>query len=339
VAVVVSEGYAYVAAATYGLRVVDISDPAHPVEVGAYDTQSYAIGVDVAGDYAYVVTLPSITEAKAGLHVVDVSDPAHPTKVGSRHQIEGCYRDIVVANGIAYLPNEWGLELIDVSSPHTSTLAGTISLQGEEWAATTGVDLSGTSAYVAGDGGLYIIDVSNPVSPTLISSFKDSQWVKGFDVAVAGTTAYVTHHGGDELKIIDVSDPPHPTQLGAYCGPSLPERVIVVSSTAYVAFGSGGLHGIDVTDPLSPTLALSYDTPGYAIASAVAGNTVYVADAHGGLLILEIVGEKSEVSKRMWSRPASAITALDDVTPRQPPIVNFRERTLLIQHGRNRIEE
>jgi len=34
--------------------VVDVCDPAHPIEVGYYNTPGYAYGVEVSGNYAYV---------------------------------------------------------------------------------------------------------------------------------------------------------------------------------------------------------------------------------------------------------------------------------------------
>jgi len=46
--------YAYVADGSGGLRVVDVSDPAHPTEVGFYATPGDARDVAVAGDYIYV---------------------------------------------------------------------------------------------------------------------------------------------------------------------------------------------------------------------------------------------------------------------------------------------
>jgi hypothetical protein len=329
-AAAVSGDYAYVGAATYGLRVVDISDPVHPVEVGAYDTQAHVVGVAVDGNYAYVSA--AFGEPGTGLHVVDVSNPAHPTGVGFCEPV-GIPRDIAVAGGIAYIADEWGLQLIDVSFPHMPTHVGRVILQGEEWAATTGVAVSGTLAYVAQDSqGMRIVDVSNPVSPTLMSTFKDPEWVKGFGVAVAGTRAYVTHHGGDGLKIIDVSDPLHPALLGGYRGPSLPERLTVVSNTAYVAFGNSGLLGIDATDPTSPALAFAYDTPGYAIAPAIVGNHTYVADGPGGLLILGIGGGQSAVSGQVWTVPDSAGS-------NRFPMPRHSERVSLLQRGRDGVGE
>ena len=74
--VVVSGRRAYAAAVDAGLRVLDISDPAHPHEVGAYDTPQSAWGVAISGTLAYVAA------SVAGLRVVDVSDPAHPRELG-----------------------------------------------------------------------------------------------------------------------------------------------------------------------------------------------------------------------------------------------------------------
>ena len=54
-AVAVAGSYAYVADGfDGGLRVVDVSDPGAPVEVGHLGDLSIALGVAVAGDFAYV---------------------------------------------------------------------------------------------------------------------------------------------------------------------------------------------------------------------------------------------------------------------------------------------
>ncbi|MEN8164339.1 MAG: hypothetical protein ABFS37_09430, partial [Acidobacteriota bacterium] len=59
-----------------GLRVIDISTPASPVEVGFLDTPGYAYGVTVSDGYAYV------GDNYSGLRVIDISSPASPTEVG-----------------------------------------------------------------------------------------------------------------------------------------------------------------------------------------------------------------------------------------------------------------
>jgi len=52
--VAASGGYAYVANASAGLRVLDVSDPSAPVEVGFFDTPGVFWGIAVSGSYAYV---------------------------------------------------------------------------------------------------------------------------------------------------------------------------------------------------------------------------------------------------------------------------------------------
>ena len=65
--------YAYVATEGAGLRVVDVSSPTAPVEVGFCDTMRDAYGVAVAGNYAYVAD-------GDGLRVVDVSNRSAPMR-------------------------------------------------------------------------------------------------------------------------------------------------------------------------------------------------------------------------------------------------------------------
>ncbi len=340
VAVAVSGSYAYVAAATQGLRVVDISDLRHPFEVGGSGTQGSAIGVVVADDYAYVAVMCE-GGLLGGLQVVDVSDPTHPTQVGFRPESEGCYRDIALANGMVYIPDELGLEVMDISSPDTPTVAGYIHLQGEEWTATTGVDVLDGLAYVAGDRGLDIVDVTDPSSPALIATYSDPPWVKGVDVAVAGNIACVTHHGGEALKITDVSDPQHPVRVAGYYGPTLPERITIADSIAYVAFGNAGLRGIDITDPANPALVSSCDTPGYAFASVVVGDQIYVADGQGGLVILETTDREPRAHESAWIRTTSTMTAADSRMPGQPPAAMPRisPRTLSKHYGKSGTHE
>jgi len=73
---VVMNNYAYVADSQAGLHVLDVSDPAAPLEVGLYRTPSRPSDVALADGYAYVHDL------SGGLHVLNVSDPSTPVGVG-----------------------------------------------------------------------------------------------------------------------------------------------------------------------------------------------------------------------------------------------------------------
>ena len=60
----VSGSYAYMADGADGLRIIDVSNPASPVEVGFFDTGAYALGVGVSGSYAYVA------DGEDGLYII-----------------------------------------------------------------------------------------------------------------------------------------------------------------------------------------------------------------------------------------------------------------------------
>ena len=56
--VAVFGSYVYVADDEAGLRVINVADPAHPMEAGFYDTPGNAYGIAVSGVYAYVADSP-----------------------------------------------------------------------------------------------------------------------------------------------------------------------------------------------------------------------------------------------------------------------------------------
>ena len=101
--------YAYVADWSGGLRVVDVSVPSGPREVGFWDSAVYARNVSVVGSYAYVV------EYDAGLRVIDVSDPTNPREV-AYYDTPGTAHDVSMAGAYAYVADgEADLRVIDLS--------------------------------------------------------------------------------------------------------------------------------------------------------------------------------------------------------------------------------
>lgn len=68
----VQGNYAYVACRQGGLQVVDVSNPAHPVLAGSYDTSNYATSIDLSGNLAVV------SSGGGGVYLFDVSSPQAP---------------------------------------------------------------------------------------------------------------------------------------------------------------------------------------------------------------------------------------------------------------------
>jgi hypothetical protein len=112
--------YAYVAAASAGLRIVNVSDPANPTGVGFYDMAGGAMAVAVVGSYAYVADSGS----QGGLRIIDISDPEHPSEPGVCCTVQGSAHAVAVAGDYAYYATSFGLHIIDIHDPATPNEVG-----------------------------------------------------------------------------------------------------------------------------------------------------------------------------------------------------------------------
>jgi hypothetical protein len=86
--------------------VIDVSNPASPVELGALDTPGSALDVEVVGDRAY------LADSHDGLRVIDVSNPTVPMELGTFHMPDP--REVEVVGNFAYVAGYFsGLHIID----------------------------------------------------------------------------------------------------------------------------------------------------------------------------------------------------------------------------------
>ncbi len=277
--------YAYVAAGQYGLRVVDISDPTRPREVGSETAVGWAETIAVAGQHAYIGTLPY---EGSRLQVVNIADPAHPTLVSSLALEPGVSRDIVVRDGIAYIADEWGLQLIDVSNPLTPVRLSFTDLHtgASGQPATVGIDVKGNMAFIAqSEGGLLVVDVSDPRKPTLAATYKSPDILKVVSLVVLGKRVYMGDHG--RLQIVDISSATRPKGLGFVPVSGTIDGMALAGDDLYLAGGATGLEAMEVSAPQTPVTMGNRYLPGSTLEVAVAGDLVYAASQDGGLFVLE----------------------------------------------------
>ena len=272
--VVVSGSYAYVADDSAGLRIINISDPAHPTETGFYDTPGTAWKVVVSGSYAYVA------DEGAGLRIINISDPAHPTETGF-YDTPGSAQGVDVKGNYAYVADGASLRIINISDPANPTEAGVYDTLGYYM----GVATSSIYPYayvVNGNYGLQVLNINVPATPGEVGFYDTPGWAGG--VASSGNYIYVAD-GFSGLRILDLGGGLH--EVGYYDTPSYAQNVAVFGSFAYVADAAAGLRVINISNPASPMEAGFYDTPGSVYAVAVSGSLVYVADGDSGLRILQ----------------------------------------------------
>ncbi len=198
---------ALVADGDEGLRILGLSDPSNPHEVGHLARPAFRVGWE--GSIAYVAQNDT-------LHTVDLSVPATPVHLGKCGYpwlaevdvLENlCARDSLVYCACAL----FGLRIFNVADPSHPFVTGGESLpRGGFWADAVGV--SGNCAFLAAEnGGLQVADISNPQEPEWIGSYDTVPcWVE--NVCVTGDRVFLAARRG--LWLLDVSDPTRPIERG-----------------------------------------------------------------------------------------------------------------------------
>lgn len=262
-----------------GLRVLDISDPANPRLVAAYETANDAWGLALSGDRAYMVESKWDSDngrPAATLHVLDVSDPTNLRHLGAC-DVVGEVRRVAVSSSHAYLTAfRDGLLIVDMSDPTAREPAGEY-LGATEGASTLSVTVAGNYAFVGYDNSgpnshldaLEVLDISNPTQPERVGSA-----IPGIvtDVKVFGDHAYVSRSNG--LTILDIRDPANPTHVAEV----LVNGRIHLQGNLLLSKSANTLLLTDVSDPKDPELLGAYDEAELPDGvAAVSGNHVFIA--------------------------------------------------------------
>jgi hypothetical protein len=258
-AVSVSDSTLYVGAGFVGgARILDVTDPAQPIEVGSFHTPGDAYKTVVRDGVAYVADGPT------ALSIYDVSEPSSVHQVGSydtpspkpNSPAAGSGNDVALQDHFAFLAQGWrGLRILDVADPANPIEISSVALQGDARA----VAVDGTFAYVILEpGSLAIIDISDPTSAAQIASYDLRGDARS--VAVAGNLAYVPSAGrlkldagglqvvsSAGLHVIDVADPAHPVEVAFAPTPAPGTSVRVSVDRVYVAAGEAGLLAFGIS--------------------------------------------------------------------------------------------
>lgn len=254
-----SNGVLYIAAEDRGLRMVGVSDPTHPSNLGYFDLlpyQSQAFGVAAQGDVVYVIGY-----AMSGLLAVDVSDPIAPVILGNASGVAGEW--VTVAGDHAYIVAPgFGVYVVDVSTPSQPVHIGTLDLpagSGEwwEWPVVLGDHLFIRNNH--NDPFIAIIDVGDSTTPTLVGTIDVSANVAG--LAGMGSWLLVPDVDNEPLvRIFDVSNPVAPVEHDPYVPVSGYAEVVEASgSVAYLSIWvrtypdyEFAVEAVDFGDPTAP---------------------------------------------------------------------------------------
>ncbi len=252
------------------LQIIDISNPGSPAVAAVYEYSVPIWPVEIAGDRAYL-------GGREDLVIVNISNPTTPWMEGSYNATwnDQIY-DIAVSGDFAYLAaGGYGLEIYNVADPLDIYLYGVWQGSSIEMPITF-VTVEGNYAYVVDNNSrlLHIIDVSGyPVQVN--DPWTGIVGAKALDVV--GNYAYVGT-AGSGFKVLDVSDPSQPVEVGTYSTNAEFSDVKVIGNYAYAAAGYLGLLVFDITDPAHPAEVGYHRSSGAADKLAVWGCNAYLAE-------------------------------------------------------------
>jgi hypothetical protein len=255
--------YAYVADYYCGLRVVDVSDPTDPVQVG-YASLPLLRALHVSDGI--------LAGCAVDLYILDVSDPYHP-HILSVAYVPGWAQFAQIEGNIVYVGSgSHGLSFVDISNPDSAFLMDNYYTPG----AGEEVQVDNGIAYLADyDRGLEIIDIADLDSVDIIGRRDTPDLAIG--VFVSGPYSFLANMEAG-LQIMDISNMADPIVIGHYDTPGEAQDVFIQGGYAFIADRYSGLRIVNIINPQNPLYVDSYDTPGMASCVFVRGKFIYLTD-------------------------------------------------------------
>jgi hypothetical protein len=256
------------------MLLLDVSDPAHPREVGRYTAPGG--GMDAVMNAESVAFVPAYSYTHdTVLHAVDISDPANPVVVGAVGGWEGP-KAMVLRDSFLYAAEPYRFEVFNVANPRQPVWMGRCDLP----TSSSGISIQDTLVYLAPN--IYVINVARPAQPVLVGQTSSNC----NDVAVLDTFCYVAH-AYESLKVYSVANPAVPRRLSSTWVPGQAYTVTVRDS--YVHLGCNDFRVFDIGNPASPLLTGYYATPYRTRSLDFDSLYVYVACYLAGVEILELL--------------------------------------------------
>jgi len=225
--IVISGTLAYIAEYLTGLRIVDIADPANPLEVGAFPPEGdmYVGDVLVRGNYAYA------SREGDGIEVLDVSDPTSPALVGGYDDDAGM---LLMVGDYLYTSRAGGITVLDITTP---TAPSALTFLNIVYTNTHRMIKQGNYLYISAESRgaetLLIVDISNPAAPQLLGERAMDIGYDPYSIAVHDNIVYLAMEGYG-LSMTDVSDAAHPADAGFANIPASVSQIALTEQRLYL---------------------------------------------------------------------------------------------------------
>ncbi len=146
---------------TYGLALMDVSDPANPEIFHRIPFNGAGRGMELIDTLLYVL------DTKAGMHIYNIVDPELPVEIGLCADLPSPIR-LQIRDDLAYVANyRTGLGIVSIEDPYNPELISGLDVPGD----CDDVALYENYTYIASGTG-YLIDITDPFQPERVASFE-----------------------------------------------------------------------------------------------------------------------------------------------------------------------
>ena len=219
----------------------------------------------------------------------------------------GWAQGVAINGTVAYVANyDRGLRSIDVGDPTAPFELGLTDTTGfsEE------VVVSSTHAFVADwNSGMKVFQTDNNGMMVNVANHETSGLEA--EITLAGTTALLCDYDLKFLRLIDVTNPNLPQEMGNVQISEAPYAVVTSGQYAFVAAGSGGLQVVDITNPYLPVVVATLSTT-RVLDVALSGDYLFLADWYGGMVVVDITNPLTPIEIGFYDTPPEShgITAI-----------------------------
>lgn len=271
------------------IRIIDVTDPANPLDAGYLTTFSQVSGIYVSGSLLYVLFY------NANPAIYGLGNPVVPefkTRITSVPGGEDAYVHVDSSDSKSWLFIAGGsnnkLYILDMTDSLHPTLANSISFPADVRAVT--VDNQDYGYLIEGQN-MVILDLQSPGGTVAtMSTITDNtgNTIYPNTLTLIGSYIYLSNGSGGHLYVINVADPAFPSIVASdTIDTKKGHKVHRNDHHAYMSDASGGYMVLDITDNAAPSVVLKTGST-QPKDVAVSGSYAYFAAGEAGLQIVDV---------------------------------------------------
>ncbi len=275
----------YVADGTYGVRIVDCSDPANPTEISTYNRCGSFNDVKAIGTTAAVFHEVSI-------RLIDMTGPHLPILAGLYEADNEIINYRIYGNRI-YLLTYSSLSVVDISNayhPRQIFHSSRDSICGDN---ISQMEIIGNYWYLANGNGIHVIDGSNLSAPRFVTFLEDSEMTP-HQLMRENNTLYLSKNY-NEVSCYDVSDPANPIETGHAVVPFQSDLRLIAAQNGYLYYQSMSpylIYALDMHNQTNPVVVDSLDYGAGGVVNfgecQIVNNLLYLPCGNQGIKIVDV---------------------------------------------------